>query len=46
MNCWHKTLKYSGVMMIRMESLFTFNVYTLASFVTKANMNREDGLYR
>ena len=29
-----------------MESLFTFNVYKLASFVTKAWMKRQDGLYR
>ena len=31
---------------VRMECLFTFNVYKLASFVTKAWMKRQDGLYR
>jgi hypothetical protein len=30
---------------VRMESLFAFNVYKLASFVTKAWMKRQDGLY-
>ena len=28
---------------VRMECLFTFNVYKLASFVTKAWMKRQDG---
>ena len=30
----------------RMECLFAFNVYKLASFVTKSWMKRQDGLYR